>query len=82
MGDAANNLGYRFYPNALCLEVGCDFHVALGMTERISYGPLFSPKNLRVACMNFSAASFRAQHPPLSAGFSKFFHSVHALASR
>lgn len=23
MGDYASNLGYRFYPNALCLEVSC-----------------------------------------------------------
>ena len=42
MGDFSTNLGYRFYPNALCLEVGIATYIdnrqAVGLFGRSPNG--------------------------------------------
>lgn len=39
MGDYASNLGYRFYPNALCLEVSCS-RTPTGVQQTYGSGPI------------------------------------------
>ncbi|CAM9243696.1 unnamed protein product, partial [Ectocarpus sp. 8 AP-2014] len=38
MGDYANNLGYRFFPNALCLESGCPDRPSTSIREEKARG--------------------------------------------